>query len=112
MQIYWGAVPFVLIQIIMVGLIIAFPGIVSSGLDKKQAIDMKKIEQQMQQELKTEDQFSAPAPEFGTAPAAPAASSPAPQGAAAPAPEAAPSIDAPSQSDEDLIKQMQSGGKK
>ena len=33
-QIYWGAVPFVIIQIIMVGLIIAFPGIVSSGLDK------------------------------------------------------------------------------
>jgi TRAP-type mannitol/chloroaromatic compound transport system permease large subunit len=28
-QIYWGAVPFVIIQIIMVGLIIAFPGIVS-----------------------------------------------------------------------------------
>ena len=28
-QIYWGAVPFVLIQIIMVGLIIAVPGIVS-----------------------------------------------------------------------------------
>ena len=28
-QIYWGAIPFVLIQIIMVGLIIAFPAIVS-----------------------------------------------------------------------------------
>ena len=34
MQIYWGAVPFVLIQVIMVGLIIFFPGIVSGGLDK------------------------------------------------------------------------------
>lgn len=32
-DIYWGAIPFVLIQIIMVGLIIAFPGIVTSGLD-------------------------------------------------------------------------------
>ena len=31
-QIYWGAVPFVLIQIVMVGLIIAFPKLVSSGL--------------------------------------------------------------------------------
>jgi GntP family gluconate:H+ symporter len=30
-QIYWGAVPFVVIQIIMVGLIIAVPGIVSRG---------------------------------------------------------------------------------
>src|SRR5437764_5762196 len=29
MQIYWGAVPFVIIQIIMVGMIIAFPKIVS-----------------------------------------------------------------------------------
>jgi TRAP-type mannitol/chloroaromatic compound transport system permease large subunit len=115
MQIYWGAVPFVLIQIIMVSLIIIFPGIVSSGLDKKQVMDMNKIEQQLQQDLKTEDQFSAPAPEFGTAPAAPAApaaSAPAASGAAAPALEAAPSIAAPSQSDEDLIKQMQSGGKK
>jgi TRAP-type mannitol/chloroaromatic compound transport system permease large subunit len=115
MQIYWGAVPFVLIQVIMVGLIIAFPGIVSSGLDKKQAIDMNKVEQQLQQDLKTEDPFAAPAPDFGTAPAAPAApaaSAPAPQGAAAPSPEAPPALDAPSQSDEDLIKQMQSGGKK
>jgi hypothetical protein len=99
----------------MVGLIIAFPGIVSSGLDKKQAIDMNKVEQQLQQDLKTEDPFAAPAPDFGTAPAAPAApaaSAPAPQGAAAPSPEAPPALDAPSQSDEDLIKQMQSGGKK
>jgi TRAP-type mannitol/chloroaromatic compound transport system permease large subunit len=28
-QIYWGAIPFVIIQIVMVGLIIAFPGIVT-----------------------------------------------------------------------------------
>ena len=43
MQIYWGAVPFVIIQIIMVGLIIAFPGIVSSGLDKTEKIDLDKV---------------------------------------------------------------------
>jgi len=30
-DIYWGAVPFVFIQILMVGLVIAFPGIVSYG---------------------------------------------------------------------------------
>jgi hypothetical protein len=29
-QIYWGAVPFVIIQVLMVGLLIAFPGLVSS----------------------------------------------------------------------------------
>jgi len=34
-QIYWGAVPFVVIQIVMVGLIIAFPGIVSRDVAKE-----------------------------------------------------------------------------
>jgi TRAP-type mannitol/chloroaromatic compound transport system permease large subunit len=34
MQIYWGAVPFVIIQIIMVGLIIAFPNLVTGSVDK------------------------------------------------------------------------------
>jgi len=42
-QIYWGAVPFVLIQIIMVGLIIFFPKIVSGGLEKKGQIDIRNI---------------------------------------------------------------------
>ncbi len=50
MQIYWGAVPFVLIQIIMVGLIIAFPGIVSSGLDKEEKVDFDKITLEVQAE--------------------------------------------------------------
>ena len=43
MQIYWGAVPFVLIQIVMVGLIIAFPDIVGGGLDKKKAVNTDQI---------------------------------------------------------------------
>src|SRR5207344_1690630 len=42
-QIYWGAVPFVLIQVIMVGLIIAFPNLVSGGLAKKGKIDTQNI---------------------------------------------------------------------
>lgn len=50
-QIYWGAVPFVLIQIIMVGLIIAFPGIVSSGLDKTEVVDLDKIRMEMEANL-------------------------------------------------------------
>ena len=50
MQIYWGAVPFVLIQIVMVALIIFFPGIVSGGLDKEAKIDLNKIELQVQEE--------------------------------------------------------------
>jgi TRAP-type mannitol/chloroaromatic compound transport system permease large subunit len=42
-QIYWGAVPFVLIQVIMVGLVIAFPNLVSGGLGKKAEIDVNKV---------------------------------------------------------------------
>jgi tripartite ATP-independent transporter DctM subunit len=42
-QIYWGAVPFVVIQIIMVGLLIAFPGLVTSGLTKN-TLDPSKVE--------------------------------------------------------------------
>ncbi|MFZ3083323.1 TRAP transporter large permease [Rhodoferax ferrireducens] len=48
MQIYWGAIPFVIIQIIMVGAIIAFPGIVSSGLDKKVVYDLDKVRMEME----------------------------------------------------------------
>ena len=42
-QIYWGAVPFVLIQILMVGLIIAFPNMVSGGLATKEKVDIRNI---------------------------------------------------------------------
>ena len=42
-QIYWGAVPFVLIQVLMVGLIIAFPNIVSGGLATKEKVDIRNI---------------------------------------------------------------------
>jgi TRAP-type mannitol/chloroaromatic compound transport system permease large subunit len=42
-QIYWGAVPFVLIQVVMVGLIIAVPGIVQGGLATKEKVDIRNI---------------------------------------------------------------------
>ncbi len=44
MQIYWGAVPFVVIQIIMVAMIIAFPQIVSGGLDKTGPVDITNVQ--------------------------------------------------------------------
>jgi hypothetical protein len=44
MQIYWGAVPFVVIQVIMVALVIAFPQLVTLGLDKGPKLDPSKIE--------------------------------------------------------------------
>jgi TRAP-type mannitol/chloroaromatic compound transport system permease large subunit len=65
MQIYWGAVPFVLIQIIMVSAIIFFPGIVSSGLDKAVAIDMNKVELQMEKDSQPAEMPAAEAPEEG-----------------------------------------------
>ncbi len=68
-QIYWGAVPFVLIQIIMVSLIIAFPNLVSGGLETKKALDTSNVVIEVQpsdqpQEQKAEDMdalFGAPA---------------------------------------------------
>ncbi|WP_309679343.1 TRAP transporter large permease subunit [Polaromonas sp.] len=92
MQIYWGAVPFVLIQVIMVGLIIAFPGIVSSGLDKKQVYDLEKVRIEMENSMPPEQPTLDPA----AAPGAAAAS-----GADAALPAAAPLAD------DDPMKAMQ-----
>ena len=60
-QIYWGAVPFVIIQCIMVGLIIAFPGLVTGGLAKKAAVDTNN----MQIEVPAEQTESESAPLMG-----------------------------------------------
>jgi len=49
-QIYWGAVPFVIIQLLMVALIIAFPGIVSTGGSKEPIVDAEAVMMQMRQE--------------------------------------------------------------
>ena len=49
-QIYWGAVPFVVIQVIMVGLVIAFPGLVSRDLATGPKVDVDKAFQQMRQD--------------------------------------------------------------
>jgi TRAP-type mannitol/chloroaromatic compound transport system permease large subunit len=54
-DIYWGAVPFVIIQIMMVGLIIAFPGLVSSGLTKEPTVDAEAVLMQMRADTATED---------------------------------------------------------
>jgi tripartite ATP-independent transporter DctM subunit len=42
-QIYWGAVPFVIIQLIMVGIVIVFPQLVTATL-KRDSVDPSKIE--------------------------------------------------------------------
>src|SRR5206468_7948821 len=58
-QIYWGAVPFVLIQVLMVALIIGFPDIVSGGLATKEKIDIRNIKI----EIPTEDAAPAGTPQ-------------------------------------------------
>ncbi|CAN5134491.1 TRAP transporter large permease subunit [soil metagenome] len=68
MQIYWGAVPFVLIQVIMVGLIIAFPGIVSNGIEKAKAVDMDQIRLQMESDMLGRESFDIPSPDSFTSP--------------------------------------------
>jgi GntP family gluconate:H+ symporter len=54
-QIYWGAVPFVVIQIIMVSLIIAFPGIVSRDTGKKAEGNLELLQQQIDSGRAAED---------------------------------------------------------
>ena len=43
-QIYWGAVPFVIIQVIMVVLVISFPGMVTDFLGRDKKIDASEIQ--------------------------------------------------------------------
>jgi tripartite ATP-independent transporter DctM subunit len=64
-QIYWGAVPFVVIQCIMVGILIAFPGLVTSSLHKS-TVDPASIEIviPMSDRLKEELRDDSP-PDFG-----------------------------------------------
>ncbi|RZS56859.1 TRAP transporter large permease [Sphaerotilus mobilis] len=57
-QIYWGAVPFVVIQIIMVGLIIAFPNLVSGGLDKKEEVNVDNVQIDFQEQAPAVDPSS------------------------------------------------------
>ncbi|BAL23348.1 TRAP transporter large permease subunit [Azoarcus sp. KH32C] len=44
MQIYWGAVPFVLIQVIMVALVILFPKLVTMGLGEEVKVNVEDIQ--------------------------------------------------------------------
>jgi TRAP-type mannitol/chloroaromatic compound transport system permease large subunit len=72
-QIYWGAVPFVVIQVVMVGLIIAFPGLVSSGLTKEATIDADKVFREMQAAPRASSKIDAGSPAAAASGAAPAA---------------------------------------
>ncbi|MCA1907589.1 MAG: TRAP transporter large permease subunit [Magnetospirillum sp.] len=47
-DIYWGAIPFVCIQLIMVALVIAFPQLVEGSLGKREKIDLDQVEIQIE----------------------------------------------------------------
>jgi tripartite ATP-independent transporter DctM subunit len=65
-QIYWGAVPFVIIQLVMVSIVIAFPQLVTSTLDKS-GVDPTKIEINVPTPEYEQQQFdhSSDIPDFG-----------------------------------------------
>jgi len=68
MQIYWGAVPFVLIQIVMVGLVILFPQMVMVYKSGESTVDPSKIQINIEQQgdapaTGTDGRLSAPATE-------------------------------------------------
>ncbi|MBS0392461.1 MAG: TRAP transporter large permease subunit [Proteobacteria bacterium] len=64
MQIYKGAIPFLALQLAMVAILIAFPGLVTSQLDKKVDVDMNAVGSQMLENLNKEGaDFGEPAAE-------------------------------------------------
>ncbi len=118
-QIYWGAVPFVLIQIVMVGLIIAFPGLVSTGADKGPQVDADKVFNQMQDQVNRDaDDAAAAAAEAASGAvaspdaAASGASAPAGEPGADPAPDAGAGDDDPMKALQDAMKRDAEAGKK
>ena len=60
-EIYWGAVPFVLIQVVMVTLIILFPGLVSYGDAKSRAAQQAPVELNLKQIEQSEQPDQPPA---------------------------------------------------
>jgi tripartite ATP-independent transporter DctM subunit len=69
-QIYWGAVPFVVIQVIMVGLVIIFPGLVTGNIERS-TVDPSKVKIELPQETPEEEREETAPPDFGQPPAAP-----------------------------------------
>ncbi|MBS0313283.1 MAG: TRAP transporter large permease subunit [Proteobacteria bacterium] len=120
MQIYVGAIPFVLIQLVMVGILIFSPQLVTGSLDKAVNVDMKKVTEEMQKSLDsgsmdTESYDSKPL--FGEPPKPPGA---APTDAPGSAPSTSPSSDKPSPApasdggygSDDPLKALQDAAKK
>jgi TRAP-type mannitol/chloroaromatic compound transport system permease large subunit len=65
-QIYWGAIPWVILQLIMVGIVIAFPQLVTAFLDKPSTVDPNSIQIEIQQEDEESRRNQETVPDFGT----------------------------------------------
>jgi tripartite ATP-independent transporter DctM subunit len=64
-DIYWGAIPWVILQLILVALLIAFPSIVTAFLDAPSTVDLNKIEIDLPSQGEGGTDLSAP-PDFST----------------------------------------------
>ena len=62
--IYWGAIPWVVLQVIMVAIVIFWPGLVTAFLDKPSNVDPNSIKIEVPASDNQEE--SAPPPDFGT----------------------------------------------
>ncbi|HEY9209388.1 MAG TPA: TRAP transporter large permease subunit [Acidovorax sp.] len=105
MQIYRGAIPFLLIQLTMVGVLIAFPGIVTGALDAKVEYNMESIGDQMRDTLggPADSETYGEQPSGASGEPAPGVETPAPDAAPTPEPQA-PSADDPLKAMEDALK--------
>lgn len=62
MQIYKGAIPFLIMQLTMVGILIAFPGLVTGSLDKKVEVNMEAVGSQMMDALQNNEGYGSDNP--------------------------------------------------
>jgi tripartite ATP-independent transporter DctM subunit len=68
-DIYWGAVPFVFIQVLMVATVIAFPGIVTSHVSKAAGAISGSGAEELRRQLEQSAPSASPKPDSGSAPA-------------------------------------------
>ncbi|MBY4595371.1 TRAP transporter large permease [Ottowia caeni] len=102
MQIYKGAIPFLIMQLTMVGILIAFPGLVTGNLDKKVEVNMEAVGTQMMDALQSNESYGSDNP-FAAQPGEAQTES---GGTAAPEPES-PASDAGGYGADDPSKAMQ-----
>jgi tripartite ATP-independent transporter DctM subunit len=64
-QIYKGSIAYIILQLIMVAAVIAFPGLVTGGIEKGETVDADKILQQMQDTQQKDEAAASAAPAAG-----------------------------------------------